>query len=311
MDYFVKYLDHPSASFYNSLFFLCVLGAAYNFKSKRWTGKPLFLVAPLVLWLLNGIWVATQFFKWYSFKVDLYIVYPALFLISLGCFGLFVVSGFREVLLRLDARAVPLERRPIEELILSIGERERLPINGMIGGGAVFVLILLCAVIGLITGAIFAAILGGALISLTLGVLIFLYYFIVNKDEEGRERISEIQNRLGELDELAKQLRTAIKDFDNALKTRMESLPPDAGETYKQANGFQHALLERIQKIRELLEIRRPEELEASQIMLGEPLNLAIDSVNSLVTSKSQSSFAAGSWEEAVNKFVSDLQSFL
>lgn len=282
---FISFLDSAAASFWVFGLLLFLLICAASAKALFGIGRLFLPAIPTVLWLLNGLWVKTGFLKGsYSFKIDLYLLYPTLTLVTLGVFGIYLVSVMRDLLAYLDERPVPEE----EGLVLKIARglfspeflSENLLMLGMVGS----VLLLITVLIGVLSKQILLALAALLLVLLTCLVVAFLLRFIALKDQEGRDRLDILSDKLALCEEMVAELQPVLQEFDKILTTRMEALPKEAGEIYQRARLFCGALEERISKVEKLQAVGRIEEIEAALAVIDEPLSLAADIVNSLAS---------------------------
>jgi hypothetical protein len=298
---FVTFLDSASASFWVFGLLLFVVTAAVLVKVFLEIGRPLLPAVPTLLWLLNAFWVKTRFLKDnYSFKIDLYVLYPALTLITLGVLGIYLVSVMRDLLTRLDERSVPEEEGAVLRLSRGIFSPQFLAENLLMLGMAGGVLLLLAILVGVLAKQLLLSLVGLILILLTVLVIAFLLRFIALKDHEGREKLTALTDKLTLYRELTDRLEPVLKEFDKVLTTKMEVLPREAGEVYQRARLFNAGLKERIAKVETLQAVGRIEEIEAALAVVDEPLILSAD--NTLASPNIPRFVEHANWESFVDE---------
>lgn len=313
--FFVPFLDNPSASFgvVGALLILVVL--ALLVRSRFRAGDPYLLLGPLLLWFVNGFWVGTKVFKWYSFKIDLYLLYPALSLLTLGCIVLYVVSLARESFLIIESREISTEPETLvgklSSILNPILDLNYIRENQYVIGGCLAAFLLLMVVVGAIQGGIFLALLGG--IFILIGAAAFGVWIkkAATESADEKKRLTDLEEKFANLSKVRQELKTSIDKFEKHLDEFMLILPKEAGESYQKAMTFYRAFHERLTTVEQLKDKKKAAEIEAALLLLNEPLVMIIDVVNTLTSIKIPRQLPNSEWQNFSEDCQKELCSFL
>ena len=315
------FLQHPGASLCASFLFTGLYIFAMYLNRQRGLGSPWIVATPPFVWALNFFWELTRIGKFYAPAVDLRVLYPILFVISVLFTALWLAGilmqlsqdrGSREDVIGKAALRILLSGLevvfffiPIEPLLKN---RVMFLFPPIFVGPLFFVLswILSGTFFGGVKGAFAAIFLVGSIEVLLVGL-----YLFAKKQSELQALRTRVYAGYEAMSAYVRPLVAQIREFEGLAVTKFHAISKDANDTFHYARHISQRLEDRLLAVEKLLSTGAEIELLAAEEVLQTEIDVRESFVDGIQKQVRSSHLDPGEWEATATELSKKMAEIL